>query len=100
MRIRSETILDYCRIAEINALAFAPYLEEPLTSTFVSEFRLVDALRHGESFDLSFPLWLRWMALWLGTPSFTPTGRSSLERRCEPCPWRQLPSPRRFSERV
>lgn len=50
-RIRSEEIRDYYRIAEINALAFAPYLKEPLTGTFVSEFRLVDALRNSRQFD-------------------------------------------------
>jgi predicted N-acetyltransferase YhbS len=51
MRIRSETITDYHRIAEINALAFAPYLKEPLASSYVSEFALVDLLRHGAAFD-------------------------------------------------
>jgi predicted N-acetyltransferase YhbS len=51
IHIRSETISDYHRIAEINALAFSAYLKEPLTSTFVSEFRLVDALRSGARFD-------------------------------------------------
>jgi predicted N-acetyltransferase YhbS len=51
MNVRSETISDYHRIAEINALAFSAYLKQPLMSTFVSEFRLVDALRSGGRFD-------------------------------------------------
>jgi predicted N-acetyltransferase YhbS len=56
MIIRSEAIRDYHRIAEINAVAFAPNLQVPLTSTFVSEFRLVDALRSGSRFDPEFSL--------------------------------------------
>ena len=48
MKVRSETITDYHKIAEINALAFAPYLEEPLTSTFVTEFALVGQRNGGE----------------------------------------------------
>jgi predicted N-acetyltransferase YhbS len=51
MEVRFETVSDYHRIAEINALAFSAFLKEPLSSTFVSEFRLVDALRSGGRFD-------------------------------------------------
>jgi predicted N-acetyltransferase YhbS len=56
LRIRSEVVLDYHKIAEINAMAFAPSLKEPLTSSFVSEFALVDLLRHGVGFDQDLSL--------------------------------------------
>jgi predicted N-acetyltransferase YhbS len=51
VQIRSEDIADYARIAEINALAFAAYLQAPLESTYLPEVTLVDALRHGANFD-------------------------------------------------
>ena len=51
VQIRSEDIADYARIAEINALAFAEYLQPPLESTYLPEVALVDALRHGANFD-------------------------------------------------
>lgn len=50
-KIRSEQPSDYHRIAEINALAFYPYLERPLTSGYLPEFPLVDALRHSANYD-------------------------------------------------
>ena len=49
--IRPETVTDYLRIAEVNALAFAPYIEEPQHSSFLPEFALVDALRHSANYD-------------------------------------------------
>ncbi|MBN2502234.1 MAG: N-acetyltransferase [Anaerolineales bacterium] len=49
--IRAEKITDYARIAEINALAFAAYIREPQSKSFVSEFAMVDGLRHSPDFD-------------------------------------------------
>jgi len=51
VEIRSEKVSDYARIAEINALAFAAYLQPPFESTYLPEVTLVDALRHGAKFD-------------------------------------------------
>jgi predicted N-acetyltransferase YhbS len=51
IKVRSEQVADYHRIAEINALAFSSYLDNPPACTFVPEFALVDALRHGANFD-------------------------------------------------
>jgi putative acetyltransferase len=51
VRIRSENITDYARIAEINAMAFAAYIQPPFESTYLPEVTLVDALRHGVNFD-------------------------------------------------
>ena len=56
VKIRSEHVPDYFRIAEINALAFAGYLQRPLTSTYTPEFTLVDGLRHGVNFDRQLSL--------------------------------------------
>jgi putative acetyltransferase len=49
--IRSEQVSDYHAIAEVNALAFAPLVGEPDRGAFVSEFAVVDAQRHGASYD-------------------------------------------------
>ncbi len=49
--VRSEQVADYARIAEINALAFAAYIQEPQSRSFVSEFAMVDGLRHSANFD-------------------------------------------------
>lgn len=56
MNIRSETTSDYARIAEIHALAFAGFIEDPLRRSFVSEFALVDAFRHGSGYEPSLSL--------------------------------------------
>jgi putative acetyltransferase len=49
--VRPERTTDYLRIAEINALAFAAYVPEPQNRTFISEFMLVDTLRHSANYD-------------------------------------------------
>ncbi len=51
VRIRSEKVSDYGMIAEINALAFAAYIQTPCESTYLPEVSLVDGLRHGANFD-------------------------------------------------
>ncbi|WBW97799.1 N-acetyltransferase [Oceanirhabdus sp. W0125-5] len=47
IKIRSEKIKDYRRIAEINSLAF----EREFEKEYVGEVTMVDSLRHGSMFD-------------------------------------------------
>ena len=72
VQIRSENVPDYARIAEINALAFAGYLQRPLDSTYVPEFSLVDGLRHGANFDPELSLVAEVDGTVVGHVLFTP----------------------------
>jgi predicted N-acetyltransferase YhbS len=56
VRIRSEKVSDYAKIAEINAVAFSVFLQSPLETTYLSEVSLVDGLRHGATFDQELSL--------------------------------------------
>ena len=70
--IRPETQKDYYRIAEINALAFASFIENPAERSFIAEVTLVDSLRHSANFDPDLALVAEWEGEVVGYALFTP----------------------------
>jgi predicted N-acetyltransferase YhbS len=70
--IRPETARDYYRIAEINALAFSTYIEDPQERSCIAEVALIDSLRHSVQFDPSFSLVAELKGEVIGQALFTP----------------------------
>jgi len=70
--IRPEMQKDYYRIAEINALAFGPSIENPAERSFIAEVMLVDSLRHSANYDPDLALVAEWNGEVVGYALFTP----------------------------
>ena len=70
--IRPEKQKDFYRIAEINALAFASFIENPSERSFIAEVMLVDSLRHSANFDPDLALVAEWKGEVVGYALFTP----------------------------
>ncbi|PKN85830.1 MAG: hypothetical protein CVU46_09745 [Chloroflexi bacterium HGW-Chloroflexi-8] len=70
--IRPEAQKDYYRVAEINALAFRSFIENPAERSYIAEVTLVDSLRHSANFDPDLALVAEWEGEVVGYALFTP----------------------------